>query len=148
LPGLRCLRALWQDDDEMARRVKAGVAAVQASGMLKAKRVAVVHGADDGLVPPAFTSRPWSLSARAQNPRAEVRYYEVQHAQHFDAFLGLPAYGARYVPMIPYLWRLLDLALAGSPLPPEGKIATKPRGLAAGGVPAPLTRENLGDWFR
>jgi hydroxybutyrate-dimer hydrolase len=116
--------------------------------VLHAKHIAVVHGSDDGLVPPAFTSRPWSLRAHAQNPGADVRYYEVEHAQHFDAFLGLPAYGARYLPMIPYLWRLLDLTLAGSPLPPEGKVATTPRGLGAGGAPPPLTRENLGDWFR
>jgi len=148
LPGLQCLRALWTGDDELARAVKTGVAAVQASGKLRAKRVAVVHGSDDGLVPPAFTSRPWSLSAHAQNPGVDIRYYEVEHAQHFDAFLGLPAYGARYVPMIPYLWRLLDLTLANSPLPAEGKVATRPRGLGGGGVPPPLGAENLGDWFR
>jgi hydroxybutyrate-dimer hydrolase len=148
LPGLQCLRALWQGDDATARAVKAGVEAVRGSGAVKSKRVAVVHGRDDGLVPAAFTSRPWSLSAHAQTPGADIRYYEVEHAQHFDAFLGLPAYGARYVPLIPYLWRLLDLTLEKSPLPPEGKVATRPRGAGAGGVPPALTKDNLGDWFR
>ena len=148
LPGLQCLRALWQGDDATARAVKAGVEAVRGSGVVKSKRVAVVHGSDDGLVPAAFTSRPWSLSAHAQNPRADIRYYEVEHAQHFDAFLGLPAYGARYVPLIPYLWRLLDLTLEKAPLPPEGKVATRPRGAGTGGVPPALTKDNLGDWFR
>jgi len=37
-----------------------------------------------------------------------VSYWQVKHAQHFDGFLALPAYGARYVPMLPYVYAALD----------------------------------------
>ncbi len=98
-------------------------------------------------MPVAFTSRPWAERARKLNPAGTVHYYEVEHAQHFDAFLGLPPFAARYVPMIPYVWHLLDLAAAGAPFPSDGIIATKPRGMRADGTVAPLTAENLGTWF-
>jgi hydroxybutyrate-dimer hydrolase len=76
-----------------------------------------------------------------------VRYWRVDNAQHFDAFLGLPALGSNYVPMLPYAYHGLDALWAhlaeGKPLPGDARIATGKRALAATGL-APLTAEHLG----
>ena len=99
----------------------------------------VIHGADDGLIPMAFTSAPYVAKARAAG--RDVRFWQVRHAQHFDAFLGLPDYGARYLPMLPYVYRALDRTLAaleqGAPMPGDAVIQTVPR---AG---KPLTEAHL-----
>ena len=74
--------------------------------------VVVIHGLDDGLVPPAFSSAPYVAAAKAAG--REVSYWQVKHAQHFDGFLALPAYGARYVPLLPYVYAALDQVSAQS----------------------------------
>ncbi|MCD9029197.1 D-(-)-3-hydroxybutyrate oligomer hydrolase [Luteimonas sp. BDR2-5] len=141
LPGLLCLRALQTGDDAHARRVQAGIAATRAAPPRDGLPVVVVHGADDGLIPMAFSSAPYVAAARAAG-RAEVRSWEVANAQHFDGFLMLPDYAARYVPLLPYLYAALDRVDAhlagGSPLPGDARIQTVPRG--AGAV---LEAENL-----
>jgi len=105
LPGLQCLRRL-QDDAALAQ----GVAQTQASLPRRGLPVIVVHGLDDGLVPPAFSSAPYVAAAQAAG--REVSYWQVKHAQHFDGFLALPAYGARYVPVLPYVYAALDQVTA------------------------------------
>jgi len=71
----------------------------------------------------------------------------VENAQHFDAFLGMPALGMRYVPLMPYGYRALDAVWANvteaKPLPGDARIRTTPRVFANGAL-APLTAENLG----
>lgn len=128
--GLQCLRALWTGHDADARRVKAGVAQTQAGLPRKALPVIVVHGLDDGLIPPAFSSAPYVAAAQAAG--REVRYWRVPHAQHFDGFLGLPDYAARYVPLLPYVYAALDRAWAhvesGAPLPADAALQARPRG--------------------
>ncbi|MET1162834.1 MAG: 3-hydroxybutyrate oligomer hydrolase family protein [Pseudoxanthomonas sp.] len=104
LPGLQCLRALLEQPDDSP--FKKGLAATAASLPSKGLPVVVIHGTDDGLVPPAFTSAPYVAAARAAG--REVSYWQVKHAQHFDGFLALPAYGARYVALLPYVYAALD----------------------------------------
>lgn len=144
LPGLLCARAAWTGDDPLARRVRAGVAETQASGLPVAPRVLIVHGRDDSLVPIAWSARAWYRTALAASPATELRLYEIANVQHFDAFLGLPALGAAYLPLLPYAWQALDAALAavrdGRPLPPGGLVPTRPRGPGT-----PLTAAHLGD---
>lgn len=138
LPGLRCLRALWDDE---ASAVRTGVDATRAALPRAGLPVIVIHGADDGLVPEAFSGGAYVRWAEA-NGRA-VTYWRVDNAQHFDAFLGLPPLAARYVPLLPYAYRALDAAWAtvadGSALPGDADIATTPR--APGEALAP---EHLG----
>ena len=71
-----------------------------------------------------------------------MRYWQVRNAQHFDAFLTLPDYAARYVPMLPYVYAALDRVSAhldsGTPLPVDAIIETRPRGAGK-----PLTAANL-----
>ena len=131
LAGVQCLRALWTGQGADAERVRRGIAEVRTGLPRAGLPVVVVHGTDDGLIPPAFTSLPYV--ALAQGAGRDVRYWQVRHAQHFDAFLALPDYGARYVPLLPYVYAALDrvaahLDDAGAPLPDDAVIATTPRG--------------------
>ena len=131
-PGVDCLRALWDGQGADADRVRAGVAQVRAHAPRKGLPILVVHGTDDGLVPPAFSSAPYVAMAKANG--ADIRYWQVRNAQHFDAFLALPDYGARYVPLLPYVYAALDRVSAhldsGAPLPADAAIQTRPRGTA------------------
>ncbi|MGN6512035.1 MAG: 3-hydroxybutyrate oligomer hydrolase family protein [Lysobacteraceae bacterium] len=134
LPGLQCLRALWAGQGADAQRVRAGIDAARAGLPRAGLPVVVVHGTDDGLVPPAFSSAPWVAQAKAAG--RDVRYWQVRNAQHFDAFLALPDYGARYLPLLPYVYAALDRVSAhlddpATPLPGDAVIATRPRGNAA-----------------
>jgi hydroxybutyrate-dimer hydrolase len=131
LSGLNCLRALWSGEGADARRVRAGIAETRAALPRKGLPVVVIHGLDDGLVPVAFTSAPYVAAAQAAG--RDVRYWQVRNAQHFDAFLGFPQYGALYVPLLPYVYAALDRVAAhldnGAPLPTDAVIATTPRGV-------------------
>ena len=130
LGGLRCLRALWEGDSEASRRVREGIAQTRAGLPCAGLPVIVVHGEDDGLVPMAFSSRPYVAAARAAG-RGDVRYWQVPNAQHFDAFLALPQYGARYLPLLPYVYAALDgleAYLDGrASLPGDRRFETVPR---------------------
>lgn len=127
--GLRCLRALWTGDGAAAQRVRRGVAELRAGLPRSGVPVVVVHGLDDNVVPPAFSSAPYV--AKAQSMGRDVRYWQVRNAQHFDAFLALPDYRARYVPLLPYVYAALDqvsahLDDAASSLPANAVIEAAP----------------------
>lgn len=119
LVGLRCLRALWTGDDANARALHAAVDALAVRLPRAGLPVWVVHGAADGLLPVNFTSEPYIawLRARGRQPI----YWAIPTAQHFDAFLALPGFGDRHVPLLPYGYAALDRVwshlVAGQPLP-------------------------------
>jgi hydroxybutyrate-dimer hydrolase len=132
LKGLQCLRGLWTGDGADAARVRTGIAATRAAPPRAGLPVVVVHGLDDGLIPVAFSSAPYVAHARAAG--RDVSYWQVRNVQHFDGFLALPDYGARYLPLLPYVYEALDRVdahLDGAPLPADAVIAAKPRGAAA-----------------
>ena len=136
---LRCLRDLWGGASADADRVRKGIAETRAGLPRAGLPVIVVHGVDDGLIPMAFTSAPYVAHARAAG--RDVRFWQVRNAQHFDAFLGLPDYGVRYLPMLPYVYAALDRTFAlldgTGTLPESATIQTTPR------VGTPLTVEAL-----
>jgi hydroxybutyrate-dimer hydrolase len=49
--------------------------------------------------------------------------------QHFDAFLGLPTFAGRMLPLMPYAHQALDLAWAtvaeGRAVPPAGPVTNR-----------------------
>ncbi len=140
LPGLRCLRALWTGDDADAHALHASVAALAARLPRAELPLWVVHGAVDGLLPTAFTSEPYVDWLRAEGRRP--LYWKVPTAQHFDAFLALPGFGERHLPLLPYGYVALDRLWAhlhaGQPWPDSVPTpAARPRGAGA------LTREML-----
>lgn len=128
LPGLLCLRGLLDAADGSVFRQ--GLAETSARLPRKDLPVVVIHGLDDGLVPPAFSSAPYVAAARAAG--RDIAYWQVKHAQHFDGFLGLPAYGARYVPLLPYVYAALDQVSAQldgkARLPVDAVVESTPRG--------------------
>ena len=132
LKGLQCLRGLWTGEGADADRVRAGVAATRAAPPRAGLPVVVVHGLDDGLIPVAFSSAPYVAHARAAG--RDVRYWQVRNVQHFDGFLAFPEYGARYLPLLPYVYEALDRVdahLDGATLPADAVIDATPRGAAA-----------------
>lgn len=143
LAGLQCLRALYTGQDAAAQGVQAGILATRTTPPRAGLPVVVVHGLADGLIPEAFTSTPYVAAARAAG-RGEVRYWQVRNAQHFDAFLGFPAYAARYAPLLPYVHAALDRVSAHldgqGALPEDAVIEAQGRGagaVEAGQLPMP-----------
>lgn len=110
LAGLDCLRRLWTGHDAAAQRVQDGVAATRAKPPRAGLPVVIVHGRDDGLIPVAFSSAPYVAMAHAAG--REVTFWQVPNAQHFDAFLALPDYGRRFVPLLPRVHAALDAVWA------------------------------------
>ena len=142
--GLQCLRTQWTDGGAVGATLGQSVDATRASLPRDGLPLFVIHGVVDGLIPEAFSARPYV--AWTQRAGRDLRYWRVDHAQHFDAFLGLPVFGAQYVPLMPYAYRALDAMWAhvadGRPLPDSADIPAKPRGTVDGKVP-PLTEGHL-----
>lgn len=143
--GALCLRNLLTGSDAPARALRRGIGEVTRSGDLQRKPAIIVHGRDDALVPVNHSSRPYvALNRKVEGRHSRLRYIEVANAQHFDAFVGLPAvlpgYDSRYVPVHLYLFRALDAMYAhltqGTPLPGSQVVRALPRGGAPGAAPA------------
>lgn len=147
LAGLLRLRALWDAGDEAARRLQAGVTETRAGHPRSDLPIVVVHGADDGLVPEAFSGGAYIRCLQQRGGERNLRYWRVTNAQHFDAFLGLPVFAARYLPLLPYAYAAMDAVWANvinaAALPPSAQIATTPRAMA-GAIAHPLTIGNIG----
>lgn len=134
LSGIACLRRLWTGDDAQARALHASIGALAAQLPRKDLPMWILHGADDGLLPTAFTSEPYIAWLRAQG--RQPLYWKVPHAQHFDAFLALPGFGEKHVPLLPYGYAALDRLWAhlyqGQPWSADLSVpATTPRGASA-----------------
>lgn len=140
LPGNLCLRDLWTGQSEDARALRQGVDATAAALPRAGLPIIVVHGAQDGLIPVAFSSGPYVAWLRASG-RSPV-FWKVPFAQHFDAFLAFPDFGDRHAPLLPFGYAALDRAwdavAEGRPLPEDAAVRdTRPRG------PGALTAEAL-----
>lgn len=140
LQGLNCLRALGQGDSADARRVRAGIAEATAKAPRRGLPIVVIHGMDDGLVPISMTSDRYVPLARKAG--AQIAYWRVDNAQHFDAVLAFPDYRKRYVPLLPYMFAAMDqvwdhLEDSARALPQDARIQPTPR------AEAPLRREQL-----
>lgn len=135
-----CQRELVTGRSANAWRVRAGIAEVQAKARLNGTPAIIVHGRADTLVPVNFSSRPYVAENLRNERRSQLRYIEVTHAQHFDAFLGFAGYDTRFVPLHLYFNRALDLMwahlTARQPLPPSQVVRTTPRGGTDGAAPA------------
>ena len=108
LPGQLGLRELWTGGFDEARRLRASVAACEIGLPRADLPIVVVHGRADGLIPAAFSSDAYVgwLRDHGRDPL----YWPLPHAQHFDSFLALPAFGDRYVPLMPYAYAALEQA--------------------------------------
>ncbi|HRQ64375.1 MAG TPA: 3-hydroxybutyrate oligomer hydrolase family protein [Xanthomonadaceae bacterium] len=141
LPGVQCLRALWDGESAESAALRAAIDATHASARLPDIPLLILHGGADGLVPVEFTSRPYVAAARAHGA-ARLAYWEMAHVQHFDAFMAVPDFQRDYLPMMPYIFAGLERLFAhlfeDAPAPADASIAATPR------PGETLTREALG----
>ena len=127
------MRQLWTGDAAQAHALHESVAALAVRLPRERLPIWVLHGDEDGLLPTDFTSEPYVswLQEAGRTPR----YWKVPHAQHFDAFLALPGFGDRYVPLLPYgyaaLDRTLDELIGKATLAPLPTPQPRPRGAGA-----------------
>jgi len=151
LDGALCLRNLLSGSDAQAKALQRGIRETLRNGDLQRKPTLIVHGRSDALIPVNHSSRPYTaLNKRVEGRQSRLSYIEVTNAQHFDAFIGLPAvlpgYDTRYVPLHLYLNRALDAMYAhlrhGTPLPESQVLRTVPRGGTPGAAPA-ITADNV-----
>lgn len=145
--GALCLRELATGTSANALRVKQGISEVVRSANLQGKPALIVQGRSDTLLPVAFTGRPYfGLNKIVEGANSRLSYIEVTNAQHFDAFLGLPGYADRLVPLHRYFIQAMDMMYAnlksGAALPPSQVVRTIPRGLN-GTVANPITIANV-----
>jgi hydroxybutyrate-dimer hydrolase len=131
---------------DIAARLEAGLEEIRMSARLRGRPVIVLHGRQDALVPVNHHSRAY-LGRHRMLGEDTLRYYELQHGQHFDAFNALPGWGERFVPMQAQLLAAMDLMhaqlAAGATLPPSQVVRSRPRALVDG-APEPLTAAHLG----
>lgn len=104
---LQCLRDLWAGDDETARTLRRAVEATRATAELPDIPVILLHGRQDGLIPAAFSARPYVEAARAAGAR-QLQYRKIDNAQHFDSLVAFPGLAGTYVPLLPLTWAALD----------------------------------------
>jgi hydroxybutyrate-dimer hydrolase len=105
--GLLCLRQLWTGKDADAQKLRQSVANTLATARLPNIPVVILHGRQDGLIPPAFSARPYAQAAQAKGAE-QLEYREFDGAQHFDSLVPFPGMSSRYQPLIPMVWEALD----------------------------------------
>jgi hydroxybutyrate-dimer hydrolase len=143
--GVSCLAKLFTGTDLVSMALQTGISQVKRTGNLHGKPAILVQGRADTLVPVNHASRAYyGANQLAEAGASQARYYEVENAQHFDAFItAFPGYQQRLIPLHRYVINSLDLMYAhlktGAPLPPSQVVRTTPRGTA---VPA-ITAANV-----
>ena len=107
LPGLLCLKALFEQEDSEGADLRTAIDQTRASGEPGRDRpVILVHGGRDSLIPAAVSSRAYAAHAAATHPL--LRYMEIERAQHFDAFLANLEARHEVAPILPHGWTALD----------------------------------------
>jgi hydroxybutyrate-dimer hydrolase len=140
LPGVLSLRELQTGQGIEAEQLHSAIDATAAELPREGLPILIVHGAQDGLIPVAFSSEPYVKWLRDAG-RTPV-FWKVPFAQHFDAFLAFPDFGDRHAPLLPFGYAALDRAWShlseGRALPEDAAVRdTRRRGAG------PLTAETL-----
>ncbi len=104
------LRSLLVDKTRAAKRVQKGMKETYATAKSRGHPTLILHGRSDSLICPNHTSRAYfgAVAASGTDTR-HWRYYEVENAQHFEAFLMLPGLSDKFVPWWPVFYQSLDL---------------------------------------
>lgn len=152
IDGALCLRRLMTGaavgnttlsaaETALAGRVRTGMGEVRVTGNLHGKPTILVQGRSDALLPVNHASRPYAALNRRADTAADLHYYEVTDANHFDALVTL--YPRVLVSLVIYGRRALDLMYAklttGAALPPSQVVRAVARASAAD----PLTDANV-----
>ena len=165
LDGMLCLRNLVTGVDTVtgaalggnaaaqSQRVQTGIHDVLLTGNLRGKPAIIVAGRSDTLVNPNHSARAYVAFNSKVEAGSNLRYYEIQNGQHFDAFIpslaagaGINGYDTLFVPVHYYFINAMDLMWArlksSTPLPPSQLVRTTPRGGTPGAAPA-ITTANV-----
>ncbi|WP_426146865.1 D-(-)-3-hydroxybutyrate oligomer hydrolase [Polaromonas sp. DSR2-3-2] len=147
IAGALCMRELATGTSANAVRLQQGMKEVVRSANLRGKPALIVQGRADTLLPVAFTGRPYyGMNKIVEGGSSKLSYIEVTNAQHFDAFLALPGYPERLVPLHRYFIQAMDMMYAnlksGAALPASQVVRTVPRGLT-GAAANPITAANV-----
>ncbi len=164
LDGFLCLRDLVTGVDPVtgaaltgtalanSQRVQAGIREVLLTGNLHNTPTILVQGRSDTLVPVNHASRAYTAFNSKVEGAANVRYYEIENGNHFDAFIpnaanaGVQGYDVLLVPVHYYFMNAMDLMWArlknNVPLPQSQVVRTIPRGGVPGSAP-PITTANV-----
>jgi hydroxybutyrate-dimer hydrolase len=141
--GAQCLADLLVLPTATGSTLRASIDAVKRTGNLKGKPAVIVQGRSDTLLPVNHTSRPYYALNKSVEGASKLSYYEVEHAQHFDSFVGTAAfagYDTRLIPLHRYLIQALDIMYAnlksGTAIPPSQVVRTTVRGGTPGAAPA------------
>ncbi len=136
----------------MSQRVQAGFRDVLLNGNVRGKPLVIVAGRSDALVPVNHAARAYVAFNSKVEANPNVRYYEIQNGNHFDAFLpnaaggGVQGYDALLVPVHYYFTNAMDLLWArlktNAALPMSQVVRTTPRGGTPGAAPA-ITTANV-----
>jgi hydroxybutyrate-dimer hydrolase len=145
--GAVCLRRLWTGSDSWAQRVQQGVNQILVNANLHGKPTIIVQGRSDTLVPINHASRAYlAANSSVEGTSSQLSLYEITNGQHFDAFLSLPGFDTRFVPVHYYNLQALNLMWnhlkKGTALPPSQVVHTVPRGGTPGAAPV-LSTANL-----
>lgn len=111
-PGLRCLAALRAGTDRASVPLDEAMQATRAARPPADLPVYLLHGAADGLVPLAFSSKPYAEWVQRAPNRLQVTW--IERAQHFDAFVALPMLQGRYRALMPEAYAALETAWTAS----------------------------------
>lgn len=161
LDGALCHRALVTGVDPVtgaaltgtmlanSQRVQQGISEILLNGDLHGKPTIIVAGRSDALVPANHSERAYFGKLQMNGKAANVRYIEVENANHFDTFIdyaALPGYDSTMIPLHYYLIQALDMMWAqvnnGTALPDSQIVRTTQRGGTAGAAPA-ITKANV-----
>ena len=151
-PGGGANRSLTGTALANSQRVQAGIRDVLLTGNLHNKPVAIVAGRSDALVPVNHAGRAYTAFNSKVEGAANIRYYEIENGNHFDAFLpnaaagGVQGYDVLLVPVHYYFNNAMDLVWArlknNTPLPQSQVVRAIPRGGVPGSAPA-ITTANV-----
>jgi hydroxybutyrate-dimer hydrolase len=130
-------------------RVIKGLSKLPYSGRLRGIPAIVVHGRNDGVVPPNHSSRAYyGLNQIKERHRSKLRYYEILNANHLDAFIPFfDGFQERFIPLHYYYDQAVSLMYDhlrnGAPLPPSQVVRTLPRGKNPDETIPPISIANL-----
>lgn len=119
-------------DKAHSQEIQPAIEAIQMDADMGQTPTVILHGIADGTVAINHASRAYfSKNQSSDQANQNLRFYEIEHVQHFDAFLAYPGFNEQFVPMHPYLEQALDLMWAHidkqQALPPSQLVQTKVR---------------------
>lgn len=121
--------------------VRAGISEVLLTGNLRGKPTLMLAGRSDALLAINHSERAYAAYNRSiEGAGSQLRYIEVENAQHFDTFIPFSGFDTRFVPLHLYFVQGMNAMYArltaGVSLPDSQVVRTTPRGGTPGAAPA------------